>query len=184
MNHNRINQDIIRLINNKHIVRAKDLKDFTVLFCGPSETPYENGVWIVSVTVDEQYPFNRPIVKFKTKIYHPNIDRNSGEVCMNVLYENWSPIYEMLTIFEQFLPQLLKYPNPNDPLNFEAARLLLHKPTIYEEQVLKYVRRYANEKLEKNDAGDVMEDDDDTSSSSLSDSLSELFGESMANKVD
>lgn len=182
MNNNRINQDIIRLINNKHVVEAENLNKFTVLFNGPSETPYENGVWIISVTVDEDYPFKPPIIKFKTTIYHPNIDRDSGAVCMNVLYENWSPIYDMLHIFEQFLPQLLKYPNPDDPLNINAANLILHKPTVYDAQVLKYVRRYAIEGLKTNDDGD--EDDHDTSSSSVSDTPSQTFDESMANKVD
>lgn len=177
MNNNRINKDIIALINNKHVVKTKNLYKFTVLFNGPTESPYENGVWIICVTVDDEYPFKRPIVKFKTKIYHPNIDRESGAICMNVLHENWSPIYDMLNIFEQFLPQLLKYPNANDPLNMYAAKLILHNPTVYEEKVLKYVRLYAHEKMNIND-----EEEEDTTSSSISDSPN--FDENMENLVD
>lgn len=186
MNNKRINEDIIRLINNKHVVQAKNPSKFTVLFNGPSETPYENGVWTISVTVDEEYPFKPPIVKFTNRIYHPNIDRNSGAICMNVLHENWSPIYDMLNVFEQFLPQLLKYPNPDDPLNVDAAKLILHRPSFYEEKVLKYVRRYANKKMNNKDDGDVgsdvgENDDDDTLGSNGND---QIFDESMANKVD
>ena len=41
----------------------------------------------------------------------------------------------MINIFEVFLPQLLRYPNPNDPLNGEAAALLMRHPKEYEMKV-------------------------------------------------
>lgn len=44
-------------------------------------------------------------------------------------------MYDMLNIFEVFLPQLLRYPNPADPLNGEAAALLMREPKAYEAKV-------------------------------------------------
>lgn len=41
----------------------------------------------------------------------------------------------MINIFEVFLPQLLRYPNPNDPLNGEAAALLMRHPKDYDAKV-------------------------------------------------
>ena len=41
----------------------------------------------------------------------------------------------MINIFEVFLPQLLRYPNPADPLNGEAAALLMREPKTYEARV-------------------------------------------------
>ena len=41
----------------------------------------------------------------------------------------------MIHIFEVFLPQLLRYPNPNDPLNGEAAALLMRHPKEYDAKV-------------------------------------------------
>jgi ubiquitin-conjugating enzyme E2 H len=50
-------------------------------------------------------------------------------------------------IFDVFLPQLLLYPNPKDPLNSEAADMLLKTPKQYEEKVKNYVKIYAKDEL-------------------------------------
>lgn len=44
-------------------------------------------------------------------------------------------MFDMINIFEVFLPQLLRYPNPTDPLNGEAAAMLLREPKTYENKV-------------------------------------------------
>ena len=42
---------------------------------------------------------------------------------------------DLLNVFETFLPQLLLYPNPTDPLNGEAAALLMRHPKEYDAKV-------------------------------------------------
>ena len=59
----------------------------------------------------------------------------SGSVCLDVINQTWSPMFDMINIFEVFLPQLLRYPNPTDPLNGEAAALLMRDPKTYELKV-------------------------------------------------
>ena len=44
-------------------------------------------------------------------------------------------MYDMINIFEVFLPQLLRYPNPTDPLNGEAAALMMRETKAYEAKV-------------------------------------------------
>lgn len=56
-------------------------------------------------------------------------------MCLDVINQTWSPMYDMINIFEVFLPQLLRYPNPTDPLNGEAAALLIREPKGYETKV-------------------------------------------------
>ena len=44
-------------------------------------------------------------------------------------------MFDMINIFEVFLPQLLRYPNAADPLNGEAAALLMRDPRGYDNKV-------------------------------------------------
>jgi ubiquitin-conjugating enzyme E2 H len=45
-------------------------------------------------------------------------------------------MFELKNIFDVFLPQLLLYPNPADPLNAEAAALNLKYHEKYKEKVI------------------------------------------------
>ncbi|GBG70175.1 hypothetical protein CBR_g6306 [Chara braunii] len=49
----------------------------------------------------------------------------------------------LINVFEVFLPQLLLYPNPSDPLNGEAAALLMREPEHYNNKVREYCEKYA-----------------------------------------
>ena len=40
-------------------------------------------------------------------------------------------MFDLLNVFEVFLPQLLLSPNPTDPLNGEAAALMMREPEQY-----------------------------------------------------
>ena len=60
---------------------------------------------------------------------------SSGSVCLDVINQTWSPMFDMINIFEVFLPQLLRYPNPTDPLNGEAAALLMRDSKSYDAKV-------------------------------------------------
>jgi ubiquitin-conjugating enzyme E2 H len=44
-------------------------------------------------------------------------------------------ITDLVNVFEVFLPQLLLYPNALDPLNGEAAALMMRDGTAYDQRV-------------------------------------------------
>lgn len=112
-------------------------------FKGPKETPYEGGVYTLSVHLPPDYPMRSPSIGFRTRIFHPNIDEKSGSICLDVINQQWTPMYELRNIFDVFLPQLLAYPNPADPLNPEAASLLNREPDKYHKYVREHTAKHA-----------------------------------------
>eukprot|EP00892_Ulva_mutabilis_P008369 jgi/Ulvmu1/5904/UM026_0025.1 len=120
-------------------------KELEVDFTGPAGSPYEGGLWKVRVEIPDSYPYKSPSIGFKNRIYHPNVDEAAGSVCLDVINQTWSPLFELVNVFEVFLPQLLLYPNPTDPLNGDAAALLIREPESFDRKVRDYVTRYASD---------------------------------------
>ena len=54
-----------------------------------------------------------------TRIYHPNIDW-IGRICLDILKDKWSPALQIRSVLLS-IQALLSAPNPEDPLNNEAA---------------------------------------------------------------
>ncbi|KAI9592042.1 ubiquitin-conjugating enzyme/RWD-like protein [Syncephalis fuscata] len=161
----RIETDVMKLLMSDYEVTLvnDNMQEFYVRFRGPSDTPFSEGVWKIHVELPDQYPYKSPSIGFMNKIFHPNIDELSGSVCLDVINQTWSPMFDMINIFEVFLPQLLRYPNPTDPLNGEAAALIMREPESYNRKVKEYVQKYAT--ADAIEAGtDASEDDEDMSS--------------------
>ena len=67
-----------------------NFRHFECKIIGPSDTPYEGGLFNVELFLPNEYPMVPPKVHFNTKIYHPNIDR-LGRISLDTLKEKWSP---------------------------------------------------------------------------------------------
>lgn len=100
---------------------------------GPSASPYQAGIFNLIIEFPDKYPFKPPIIKFKTPILHPNIDK-FGNICLDILNVNWSPILNISKILLS-ISSLLNDPNPNDPLNKEMANLYLENKEVYNKKV-------------------------------------------------
>jgi ubiquitin-conjugating enzyme (huntingtin interacting protein 2) len=62
--------------NSGVLAHPIDPSNFTHLkgtFPGPPDTPYAGGQYQVDIVIPDTYPFKSPIIKFDTKIWHPNV---------------------------------------------------------------------------------------------------------------
>jgi ubiquitin-conjugating enzyme E2 D/E len=122
---------------------TENLTEWEGTIIGPSETPYEGGIFKISITFSSKYPHRPPIIKFLTKIYHPNISSH-GDICLDILKsEKWSPA---LTINKTLLSicSLLNDPNPDDPLMGDIARQLVSNRELYNATAREWTLRYAS----------------------------------------
>lgn len=60
------------------------------LFQLQPDSPYQGGVFFLTIHFPTDYPFKPPKVAFTTRIYHPNINSN-GSICLDILRSQWSP---------------------------------------------------------------------------------------------
>ena len=141
----RINKDVKTLNSNDYNVsfeKEDDIKVIYVEVLGPKDTIYESGKWKIRIEFPTQYPFKSPCVSFHTKIYHPNVEYNSGAICLDAITTNWTPSYDILNIVSIFIPQLLSYPNPDDPFNIDAANLMKTNKDKFNNIVLQNIQQY------------------------------------------
>ncbi|KAJ7566112.1 hypothetical protein O6H91_02G088800 [Diphasiastrum complanatum] len=103
----------------------------------PDEGFYQGGTFVFSFQIPTIYPHEAPKVKCRTKVYHPNIDLD-GNVCLNILREDWKPVLSINSIIYG-LQYLFLDPNPDDPLNHEAAQVLRDHPWQFEANVRKSI---------------------------------------------
>uniref|UniRef100_A0A182P6D4 E2 NEDD8-conjugating enzyme n=1 Tax=Anopheles epiroticus TaxID=199890 RepID=A0A182P6D4_9DIPT len=114
-----------------------DLLNFKLIIC-PDEGFYKGGRFVFNFKVGPNYPHEPPKVKCETQVYHPNIDLE-GNVCLNILREDWKPVLTINSIVYG-LQYLFLEPNPEDPLNREAAEVLQTNRRLFEHNVFKAMR--------------------------------------------
>ncbi|CAF0874982.1 unnamed protein product [Didymodactylos carnosus] len=118
-----------------------DMFHWQATIMGPGESPFQGGVFFLSIHFPTDYPFKPPKITFTTKIYHPNINSN-GAICLDILRSNWSPA---LTISKVLLSicSLLNDPNPDDPLVPDIARTYKTDRDSYNQQAKMWTQKYA-----------------------------------------
>lgn len=124
-----------------------DIFKWRVTIIGPTGTPYEGGVFPAILEFPETYPNFPPTMKFICPMFHPNIKADNGSVCISILHspgkdqyeyedksERWLPIHTVESILISVV-SMLSDPNPESPMNVEAAKLFNNDRKEYNRRV-------------------------------------------------
>ena len=84
---------------------------------------YDEGRWLIRITIPPTYPLHPPKMSFVTPIVHANVALADGEICLDLLKDKWTPSYQVLECVRA-VRMLLQYPEVNSPLNMDVASLL------------------------------------------------------------
>jgi len=123
----------------------KDIRHFDI-FLLPQEGRWQYAKVHFLAEIPTDYPISPPKVKcdINTRVYHPNIDLN-GNVCLSILKvmnnnnEGWKPVlgishllFGLLTLFYD--------PNPDDPLNHAAAKMMINDGVTFDKYCYDSIR--------------------------------------------
>ncbi|KJP87248.1 hypothetical protein AK88_03045, partial [Plasmodium fragile] len=111
-------------------VKDSNISEWVGFIKGPAGTPYEDGHFILDITIPNDYPYNPPKIKFNTKIWHPNISSQTGAICLDVLKNEWSPALTIRTALLS-IQALLSDPQPDDPQDAEVAKMYKENYSLF-----------------------------------------------------
>lgn len=101
--------------------------EWSAVIQGPVGTPYEGGLFFLSVQFSDSFPFDPPRVRFTTPIYHPNVN-DEGGICLSILFKScswdngWSPALSITGVLLSIVV-LLSEPATDHSLQPEIAAL-------------------------------------------------------------
>ena len=117
----------------------KNLQHFLVRII-PSRGIWENNNFDFEFTCSDNFPFERPHVICKTRVWHPNIEE-TGAVCLDLLRESYTPVLSISHIIAG-LQFLFDEPNPYSPLNETAASEYLSNLNAFKIHAQEYMKKF------------------------------------------
>ena len=126
----------------------KDPYKWKATMIGPNDTAYKDGLFQLGITFPKDFPSHGPEFQFLEPIYHLNVDKKTGHICLNTLNE-WKttgriegkPGYgvndALIDIFYLFYQQGTKSPY-DEKMSEEYEKT----PELFEKNVREWVKKY------------------------------------------
>ena len=122
-----------------------DMFHWQATIMGPSDTPYQGGVFFLNIHFPPNYPMNPPRCTFITRIYHPNINSN-GSIGLNILKESWNPTLSitkvLISIYALMADPLLGF-EPYQALVPEIANIYVNDRLKFYNIAKEWTKKYA-----------------------------------------
>ena len=130
----------------------EDIFNWNLIIFGPKDSYYEGGIFKAKIEFPEDFPKNPPVIKFISRIFHPNIYSN-GIVCISILHpsgddlygyekscERWRPVHTINSILLSII-SLFFDPNDESPANIDAGKLWREDKEAYQVEVNKDIKK-------------------------------------------
>lgn len=132
--------------NNDEIwleTKEDNIRNWVAVIKAPEGTPYEGHYFKIDIIIPDGYPIDPPIAKFITPIFHPNVHFKKGDICLDILKNEWTPAWGIQTLCTA-VQLLMGEPAPDSPLNTLAGNLLrLGDKVGYQSMGSMYARKFA-----------------------------------------
>jgi peroxin-4 len=124
-------------------VGENDLSVWVATIRGPPSSCYDGYVFDLEISVPPDYPISPPSMRFLTKIFHPNVYFNTGEICIDILKKDWTPAWSLQSACRAIM-SILSDPNADSPLNCDAGNMLRSGDALsFESMCVLYCREFA-----------------------------------------
>ena len=148
-------------------LKERHLAQYELNIRGKEGTPYEGGIWTVTIDLPPEYPFKPPVVNFQDPIWHPNIAvgemrwKWGSNVCLSLVNWNnqgkpggWKETITLPSVVEHLEMMLDVFPavegdfpeylvDPKDPFNTEAGEQMLNNFDLFFRTAREWTKKHA-----------------------------------------
>jgi peroxin-4 len=102
---------------------ANDIRQWTATIRAPPDSVFDGFKFDVAIECATDYPLTPPKMTFITRIFHPNVYFDTGEICLDILKKEWSPAWSLQSACRAIMT-LLAEPAADSPLNCDAGNMI------------------------------------------------------------
>lgn len=124
-----------------------DWMEWSAVIQGPEGTPYEGGLFFLSIQFSDSFPFDPPKVRFTTPIFHPNVN-DEGGICLSILFKScswdngWTPSLSISAVLISIMV-LMSEPATDHSLQPEMAKLYDTDRAAFDKAAREHTKQHA-----------------------------------------